>query len=210
MNLDDWRLIFISICLFLVLAVNYPLIMANLPIKGEKFFAIAVLGEEEMTENYYPNNDPNIDVGEELHWNLYIHNNMGEVRYVAIRAKLLNSTMTAPNSTSCSYSPASVVYEVRRVLLDNEVWVYPFSWNIAEIERFEDITEITQLSVNQNIFEIRVVAKDGYNFRMVFELWVYDSDLDDFRYGWSSGDELYCAWTQLWFNATLPELSGYG
>ena len=203
MSLDDWHLVFVSVCLVLLLAACTPVVMAYLPRREEPFMALAVLGEEGMAEKYYPGDDPNIEVGEEVRWTLYLYNHMGEVRYVAVRVKLLNSTMLAPNSTSCSPSPAPVVYDVRRVLLDNETWFYPFSWSVEEIEVVGDLGQIGLLSVNGNLVQTSVFAEDGYNFRIVLELWVYDEGLNEFQFGWGYGDELRCAWNQIWFNATL-------
>lgn len=163
--------------------------------------ALALLGEEGMAEHYYPEDDPNIEVSEEVHWTLYLYNHMGEAQYVAVRVKLLNSKILAPNSTSRNPSPAPVVYEVRRVLLDNETWLYPFSWSVEEIEVIGDLLQIDLLSVNGDLFQTSVFTEDGNNFRMVLELWVYDEGLNEFRFGWSSGNELRCAWNQIWFNA---------
>ena len=202
MSLDDWYLVFVSVCLVLVLAVCSPLVMAYLPRRGEPFFALAVLGEEGMAEHYYPGDDPLIEVGEEVRWTLYLYNHVGEAQYVAVRVKLLNSTMLAPNSTSCSPSPVPVVYEVRRVMMDNETWLYPFSWSIEDVEPVGDFLEIKQLSMNGGSIGTRAVSEGGSNFRFIIELWVHDEDFEDFRFDWRYGDELRCAWNQVWFNAT--------
>jgi hypothetical protein len=202
MSLDDWHLAFVSVCMVLVLAACAPVAMAYLPRRGEPFMALAVLGEEGMAEHYYPGDDPDIDVGEKVSWTIYLYNHMGEAQYVAIRVKLLNSTMSAPNSSSCSPSPAAIVYEIRRVLLDNETWLYPFSWSIEDLSVGE-LRQIERLSVNDDLIRTNVFAEEGYNFRFVLELWVYEGDLEDFRFGWSSGDESHCAWNQIWFNSTL-------
>jgi hypothetical protein len=186
-----------------VLIVSSPLIVASLQNRGEAFFALAVLGEEGMTDHYYPDDNPEIEVGEKVLWNLYLHNKMGDIQYVAVRVKLINSAMTAPNSSTCSSSSGSSFYEVRQVLQNDEIWVYPFSWFISEIENVSNQVEIIELSVNANSYEVQVEAGDGNIFRMIFELWVYDSETDVFEFGWNLGDESYCAWTQIWFNATL-------
>ena len=70
MNLNEWRLVFISICIILVLIVTSPLIVASLQQEGETFFAIAVLDEKGMTDNYYPDNNPEIEIDEKVLWNL--------------------------------------------------------------------------------------------------------------------------------------------
>ena len=204
MSLDDWHIVFVSICLMVVLAACAPVAMAYLRIREEKFFALAVLGEEGMAEHYYPGNDPDIEVGEEVHWTIYLYNHMGEAQYVAVRMKLLNSTTLAPNSTYCTPSPAPVVYEARRVILDNETWLYPVTWSVEEVGLVGDFLNIHLLAVNGEYFVTSVVGRNGNNFRIVLELWVYNVSLDDFEFGWSYDDDMHCAWNQVWFNVTLP------
>jgi len=204
MSLEDWHLVFVYVCIILIFAACAPVIMTLVPSKEEPFMALAVLGEEGMAESYYPDDDLKIEVGEEVHWTLYLNNHMGEAQYVSLRVKLLSSTMSAPNSTTCSQSHAPVVYEVRRVLLDNETWLYPFSWSIKDIESAVDFRQIELFSVNDNLIQTSVFAEDGYNFRIIIELWVYDESLNEFQFGWSCGDKLRCSWNQIWFNATLP------
>ena len=200
MSLDDWHLVFVSVCLVLVLAVCVPLVVALMPSREEPFLALAVLGEDGMAEHYYPGDDPQIEVGEEFHWTIYLYNHMGEVQYVAVMVKLLNSTMLAPNSTTFTPSPAPVVYEVRRVLLNNETLMFPFSWTVLNVEQIGDFLDVRSLSVNGEAIDTYSVALHGLNYRVVLELWVYDEDLGDFRFGWVYGDEMRCAWNQIWFN----------
>jgi hypothetical protein len=202
MSLDDWHLVYISVCLVLVLASFAPVVIAYLPRRGEPVMALAVLGEEGMAEKYYPGDDPSIEVGEEVHWTLYLYNHMGEARYVAVRVKLLNSTMSAPDSTSSTPSLAPVVYEVRRVILDNETWLYPLVWSLLKVGEYGDLVSIEGLMINGRIFQTGVEAVHGYNFRVVIELWVYDEASENFIFGWMSGPESSYAWNQIWFNVT--------
>jgi hypothetical protein len=202
MNLDKWSRIFVSVCIILVLTACYLIVTAYLSENIEPFFALAVLGEEGMAEHYFPDDDPNIKVGEEVHWFLYLYNHMGEAKYVAVMMKLLNSTMLAPNSTSCSPSTANLVFEVKHVLLDNETWLYPFNWSLLEVNEERESISIERLMINGEVFQIDVDAFHDYSFRVVLELWLYDESSEDFIFGWSSGKELHCAWNQIWFNAT--------
>jgi hypothetical protein len=202
MSLDDWHLVFVSVCLVFVLGACAPVAMAYLPRSGEPFMALAVLGEKGMAEKYYPGDDPSIEVGEEVHWTLYLYNHMGEARYVAVRVKLLNSTMLAPNSTSCSPSPAPVVYEVRRVLLDNETWLYPLDWSLLNVSWDSESIMIDGLMINGRPFQTGVEAVHGYNFRVVLELWGYEESSEGFIFGWASDGESRCVWNQIWFNTT--------
>ena len=204
MNLDDWHFVYVSVCLVLVFAACAPVVLALISRSGEPFFAAAVLDEEGTADRYYPSDDANIKVGDEIKWILYVYNHMGEAKYVALRLKLLNSTMSAPDSISCSPSQAPVLFEVRHVILDNETWFYPISWSIGDVGLDGDFIVIEQLSVNDRDIETDVVAREGYNFRIVIELWIYSESLNDFQFDWSYDHDVGCAWNQLWFNATLP------
>ena len=153
-----------------------------------------------MAEHYYPGDDPLIEVGEEVGWTLYLYNRMGEAQYVAVRVKLLNSTMSAPNSTSAIPSSAPVVYEVRRVLLNNETWLFPFFWAVLNVEQVGDFLEVRSLYLNGEVTDTHTFAMQGLDFRVIIELWVYDKDLGNFRFGWVNGDDVRYAWNQIWFN----------
>jgi hypothetical protein len=45
-------------------------------------------------------------------------------------------------------------------------------------------------------------ASNGYNFRLIFELWTWNTDSANFQFGWFAPVEIRVAWLQLWFNAT--------
>ena len=57
--------------------------------------------------------------------------------------------------------------------------------------------------MNGDLVQTSVFAEDGYNFRIILELWFYDEGLNEFQFGWGYGDELRCAWNQIWFNSTI-------
>jgi hypothetical protein len=188
----------------LVFAACVPVVIALLPRREESFLELAVLGEEGMAEHYYPDDIPQIEVGEKIRWNVYLYNYMGETKYIAVRVKLLNSTILAPNSTLCSPSPAPVVYEVRRVMMHNQTWLFPFSWSILKVDRVGDFLDVSSFLANDDSIDTHVVALYGFNYRIVLELWVYEEELGDFRFGWGHGDEARCVWNQVWFNITSP------
>ncbi|MFX0132470.1 MAG: hypothetical protein ACFFDN_02365 [Candidatus Hodarchaeota archaeon] len=116
----------------------------------------------------------------------------------------MNSTILAPDSVSNNPSPAPVVYEVRRVLLNNETLFYPFSWSIEDVESVGNFLEIKLITVNGVPIRTQAIAEGGSNFRFILELWVYDEGFEDFRFGWRYGNEMHYAWNQIWFNVILP------
>lgn len=204
MDLDEWRFVFVSICIVLILAACSPFVLALLPSRTEKFFVLAVLGDEGMAERYYPGDDPHIDVGEAVNWRIYLHNQMGNPQYIALRIKLINSTNLSPNSTTCNPSFAPVGYEIRQVLLNNETRLFPFSWYISNAEKVDNYVNVKSLSVNGYTIDTHAIALSGYNFRFIIELWVYSEESSDFQFNWGSGYNVHCAWNQIWFNVTSP------
>lgn len=202
MSLDDWHIFFVSVCLFLVLITCSPLISAYMPKRGERFLTLALLGEEGMAELYYPENDPSIEVNEVVHWTLYLNNHMGETEYVAVRVKLINSTMSAPNNILCSPSSAPIIYEFQRVIMHNETCYFPLSWSIFKVKQNSNFLNVDSITINGDIIDTNVDALHGYFFRFVIELWTYDEMLGDFRFGWNNYDEEQCTWNQVWFNVT--------
>jgi hypothetical protein len=182
--------------------------VAVTPRPKEQFFQLYVLGETRMAERYYPDDNPNILVGRSVKWYLGATNFMGSVQYVVIKVKLGNSTIKAPDDVNYMPSPAPVLLEFRRVLMDNETWEFPFAWIIGEVIEIGDMTSATVLVINvKDGAEVRsgqVSALNGHNFRIIFELWTFDPLTEELMFGWRAGGERRVAWLQMWFNATKP------
>lgn len=173
------------------------------PPPSEQFFALWVLGSHAKTEDYYPDNNPNLKVAEEVNWTIGVYNHMGSLEYVVVRVKLLNSTQPSPNQLVGSPSPASPLFEFTRVLLDNETLTIPFEWKITNVTLERQSVLITGLSLNQlQLGGELVKALSGRNYRFVFELWVLDARANDLSFSWSGMGGRHSAWVQIWFNVT--------
>ena len=183
--------------------------MAVTPRPKEQFFQIYVLGETRMAERYYPDNNTDIPVGREVKWYLGTTNFMGSVQYVVIKVKLGNSTTKVTDDVNYMPSTAPVLSEFRRVLMDNETWEFPFTWTIGEIDQDGNTTNATVLCYSivdsgVEVWSCKVSALNGYNFRIIFELWTFDPATEDLIFGWRAGEGRRVAWLQMWFNATKP------
>jgi uncharacterized membrane protein len=175
------------------------------PPRPDSFFATWVLGAKGMAADYYPNGNTTIAIGEEIKWNLGAYNHMGSLQYVVLRVKLINSTINTPNSTTGIPSPAAPILEFARVLLDNETWSIPFTWKIINLHQAGTSIAITRLSINNNTLTGEFSsASQGMNFRFLFELWFYDETTHQLTFFWTSAGDRHSAWTEIWFNATLP------
>jgi hypothetical protein len=177
--------------------------VATTPRPGEQFYQLYVLGANHLVADYYPNDDSNITLGTSVSWYLGVTNNVGSVQLVEIRIKLGNQTIQPPDDQTGLPSTAPLIADFHRVLLDNETWEFPFIWQILNATSSGGITRILGLQVNNKTIPVlNSSAQNGYNFRLIIELWTWNVDFSSFQFGWYSGTDHRIAWLQVWFNAT--------
>lgn len=176
------------------------------PAPSDQFLAMWILGSNGLAEHYYPGDNPNLKMGQNVNWTLGIYNHMGSLQYIVVRAKLLNSTQAGPNEITSTPSPVSSLFEFTRVLVDNETWSIPFEWKITQITQTGQSLVITGLSINQTLFKGELArAVSGFNLRFVFELWFYDAHANSLAFSWQTAGVQRSVWTQIWFNATATQ-----
>jgi uncharacterized membrane protein len=195
--------------IFVIFLIAFEMIayVATTPRPREQFFQFYVLGAHHLAADYYPNNDSNIQVGQLVKWYIGVTDLIGSMQLVAVRVKLGNETISAPNDTQSQPSPAPLVTEFMRFIQDNETWAFPFVWRISNISTVDRSTRILQLEINNQTLSVRSSsARDGNNFRLIFELWTWNLDTSDFEFGWRTTTEHRVAWLQIWFNVTATHL----
>jgi hypothetical protein len=173
---------------------------------SDKFFQLYVLGSTGTAGNYYPNNSSSLQIGENIQWNLGLVNDMGSLQYVSIRVKLGgNQTIDSPNDTLAQPSPAPLITEFKHFILNNETWGVPFDWQIANYttttEGYVSIHSLTIDNVTYVLENSPVCSRiDSCSFRLIFELWTWNVESNNFQVSWSNGEQQRMAWLQLWFN----------
>jgi hypothetical protein len=195
------------IAIFITLLIIFEMItyVATTPRPQEQFFQFYVLGANHLAADYYPSNDSNIQLAEPLKWYIGVTDLMGNMQLVSIRVKLGNETISPPNDTKALPSPAPLVTEFMRFIQDNETWELPFVWQISNFSSIEGSTHILELQINNQTFPVQDSwTRNGYNFRLIFELWTWNVDTAGLEFGWYAGTEHRVAWLQVWFNATAP------
>ena len=193
------------IVIFFTLLVVFEMIayVATTPRPHEQFFQLYVLGANRMASDYYPNNNAEIGVGEPVTWYLGVSNFMGTVQLASIRVKASNQTIAPPDDQQGLESPAPVVTDFARYLQDNETWETPFIWRISNASLSNGHTRILMLQINNETYQIPDwSASNGHNFRLIFELWTWQTDSNGFEFGWTTNGEHRIAWLQVWFNMT--------
>ncbi len=108
-------------------------------------------------------------VNQEFTLYIYVGNHEGELTYYQVIVKLGNRSLFINETTPME---APIIRKYEKILADNQTWIYP-----------------VQLSIDE----------PGINQRLVFEMWIFDSHLKDFKY--------HGKWNQLWLNVTTPVLS---
>jgi len=202
-NRRDLIVVFIAL-LFVFEMIAY---VATTPRPREQFFQIYVLGANDMAADYYPNNDPNIRLGDSVQWYLGVTDFMGTVQFVAIRVKLGNRIIAPPDDQQALPSPAPLVAEFKRFIQNNETWEIPFVWSISNAVAADGSTRILELQINNETYSVEdSSALNGYNFPLIFELWTWETDLGDLQFVWQTAGEHRVAWLQVWFNMTTPRL----
>lgn len=192
---------------FLTLLIIFEMFayVATTPRPREQFFQLYVLGGNQLLSDYYPNDDPNIRVGDLVRWHVGTTDFMGSVQLVVIRIKLGNQTIRPPDDIQAQPSPAPLITEFSRFIQDNETWEFPFFWQVTNASMMEGSTRILELQINNATYQVPgVIAVGGHNLRLVIELWTWDVQSQTLQFGWSVGSERRSAWLQMWFNMTGP------
>jgi len=177
----------------------------SLPQPSERFFQFYVLGPNHTAADYYPGNDSNVNLGEPITWYIGVVNNMGTVQLVSVRIKTSNQTVPPPDDQRGLESPAPTVADFAQFLQDNETWEVSFVWSVSNATSSSGSTRILTVQINNESYPATSwSASNGYNFRLIFELWTWQTDTNTFGYGWNTEGTHRTAWLQIWFNMTSP------
>jgi hypothetical protein len=200
MNLKDWKIVFISTTALLAFFIYSPLLVDLLPPqKEENFFSLAILGSEGKSDDYYTGREPEITLNNSVKWNIYIYNHMNQAQQILIKIKLLSPTDTQPNTSTCSPSSNPSIYEIKRAMSDNETLTIPFEWKVTDITQQEEKIILQNLQINDFTTDLTLVAQKQDTLRFLFELWVYNTENQEFEFSWLDVGESRCVWNQIQF-----------
>jgi hypothetical protein len=199
---QDFRYLLAFALIATIVASGVAYAVLNPP-PSEEFYAMYILGSNGLAEHYYPNDNPDLTIGETINWTIGIYNHMRSLQYVVVRVKLLNSTLLSPDELTGTPSSVAPLFEFARVLVDNETWSIPFVWSVLSVSSSSGGLLITTISINQVTLEGNLArAVSGINYRLVFELWFYDTITNDLAFSWRADNVQHSVWTQVWFNVT--------
>jgi len=191
---------------FITLLILFEIVAytSTIPRPQEPFFQLYTLGATGMAGIYYPNNSSFIQPGEVVDWNLGVVNDMGSLQYVSLRVKLGNQTINPPNDTLATSSPSPLIAVFNEFIPNNGTWQMSFVWQIVNYTTSPDgHIAVHTIAISNSTYAIQnpptCQSINSCEFRIIFELWVWDTNVADFQFGWTAGGEPRIAWLQLWF-----------
>jgi hypothetical protein len=147
-----------------------------------RFSEIWLLGSDKLINNnsfnVLPYTPYNVFVG--------VANQMGNFNYYIVYVKMNPNSGYSQNIFNPIQSESQSVYEYRFFLRNNEIWQGDFKFSIEELVLEDNILHVSNLSVNERDIEIdkSIILDDENRFycQFVFELWIFDTELSDFKY----------------------------
>lgn len=196
MNLDDYQTVFMVTILGLSLVVVSPTIGLYLPSGRERFSELWILGPGHMAEGY----PFNVVAGDVYRVFVGVGCHLGGSTYYAVVVKFRNQTQPLPNATVAEPSSLPALFEFQMVVEDGGVWEESVDFAVMDVSVGVNTTVVGRLLVNGVLFEVDLPAVwdavfAGFFYQLFFELWLYDSDTDEFRY--------YNRFVGLWLNMTV-------
>jgi hypothetical protein len=108
---------------------------------------------------------------------------MSTAQYVAVYVCQLSN-----NTVSAGPCPLPLLVRYERVLARGETWEFPLNVTVTRTEVQGKYTAVTELKVNDTLLTgLRFWPRAGRGYRMIFELWLYDSSSESFRFAGSWG-----------------------
>ncbi len=166
----------------------------------EQFASVSVLDANLGTISYFPGNTSKVQLGQVITWEIQLYNHVGSTQLFLVDVKLSNETIPGPVASTNQPSAGTVVFQATKATLNNETWIFPLQWSVANFTR-AGLATITNMQVNNQTSSVNVSAISGRNFRMVVELWTYDVQNHNFLFSFRSGGTVESVWGQLWFDA---------
>lgn len=205
-----WREIKVFVAVFLISLAIFSAItfLALVPYPYDQYFALYTLGAAGTAEHYFPGDVVDILPGAAMSWYVGVYNHMGNVQLVRVVFRILNHTMVGPDQLNNTPSARDSFFETNRLLLTNQTWILPVSWDVLNATTTQNATTIHSLNFNGQVLtdNVEIEALNGYNFRVVIELWVYEDASGSFGYVWTANGAERSAWNQIWFNMTRTSL----
>jgi len=167
-----------------------------------QFIEIALLGKSNKTTEYFDNVQHVIYIGTPIRWSVYVHNYRSESSLIRIVVRLLNSTNNKPDDLSGTPGDGQLIKYHNIYLEKNEKNYITIDWSI--LNEYYNVSNncyyIDSIIYNDGIINFNKIPSKNGEYFMVFELWVWDAKLNDFRYGYNINSDFRSSSLYMQFN----------
>jgi len=175
MNLEDYKMTFMSASLILVLIASSPTVALLLPPGGERFTELWVLGSGHMAEDY----PFNVREGKQYKVYVGVSNHLGSSAYYAVYVKFRNQTQLPPNATSSQPSAQPSIRDFRVFVANDGTWETLVTFSISQLSFLNRTVLVKRIVVNGVGSPVNYRSRwdstdKGFFFQLFFELWLYD------------------------------------
>lgn len=184
MKLQGYRLIFVAVGLIGLLLIASP-VLSNLfhQSPAEQFSELYILGPNNTAEGY----PYNIVVGENYSLYLGVGNHIGSSAYYVLYVKLANQTDLLPNVTLGTPSSLQPLYEYRFAIQDGVNWESQLAFSISSAVISGNNSQIKTIQINGATLSVNKSAiwdsnSTSFNYKLFFELWLYNDTSNTFSY----------------------------
>jgi uncharacterized membrane protein len=183
-NLTQYKALFIIVTAILALLIASPALQRVLVYPRTDYFTeISLLGPGHMAQDY----PYNITKNQNYLVFLDVANQLGSCAYYQVQVKFRNETQSAPSSLNRTFSSLPSLYSMNLFVADKEKielrvslgFDYSFHNLQANFDSLKINGEVLNLqgySTNWN------PQKNVFYGNLFFELWIYNSTVDNFQY----------------------------
>lgn len=181
--------------------MNLNIIFSLVPDQNEPFIALSIISNQGTAQDYFPNNDNRISLESVVSWEIFVQNKMPTPQYISIKFKIINSPSLFPNSTTLTPSSEPSIYEENILLLSDQSLKLPFNWTITQFEQLNNSQEkINAIKINEEIHQISIIGRINDNYHIIFELWTFDVNQNQFIFSWNYEEQSRCVWNHIPFS----------
>jgi len=180
MKLEGYKLIFVVVGLIGVLLIATPALFRVIRLPGgEQFSELYLLGPDHNAQNY----PFDIAVGQNYSVYVDVGNHLGSSAFYVLYIKLGNGTDQMPNATLGTPSSLHPLYEYRFSIQDGMTWESLVNFSFSSASVSGNNSQINTLQINDVAFNVDKSSimdsdKTAFTYRLLFELWIYDSSFN--------------------------------
>lgn len=165
----------------------------------EEFISMGILGENRQADKYFRTDNNELDNDTKLNWTIFLENKMNKRVYVQIYVKIITTHEQMPSDEICNPSPVKSITEFNFTLDLNEKRYEPFVWQIENTSKVSNSSEIQSIIFNDEVYGVLIEGRPDNIFGILFELWIYDAEINDYEFSWHSQRKERCVWNLIWF-----------